>query len=53
MALHAEVSEIPQSARSTRGQIVMNIYKGDRLTDVARIERTLPLEDVESEQERD
>jgi DNA gyrase subunit A len=37
MALHTPVSEIPQFGRSARGQIVMNIYKGDRLTAVARI----------------
>jgi len=37
MALPIEVAEIPQSARSTRGQIVMNIYKGDRLSAVARL----------------
>jgi DNA gyrase subunit A len=39
MALRTRVDAIPLSARSTRGQIVMNIFKGDRLTDVARIRR--------------
>jgi DNA gyrase subunit A len=37
MALHTPVEQISPSARSTRGQIVMNIYKGDRLSDVARL----------------
>jgi DNA gyrase subunit A len=37
MALHTEVAQLPQSARSTRGQIVMNVFRGDRLSDVARI----------------
>jgi DNA gyrase subunit A len=36
MALHTAVEDIPQSGRSTRGQIVINIYKGDRLSAVAR-----------------
>ena len=37
MALHTEVEAIPESGRSTRGQIVMNILKGDRLSAVARL----------------
>jgi hypothetical protein len=37
MALHADVAQIPRSARGTRGQIVMNVYKGDRLAAVARL----------------
>jgi len=36
MALHTAVEDIPQSGRGTRGQIVINIYKGDRLSAVAR-----------------
>jgi DNA gyrase subunit A len=35
--LPVQVSEIPQSARTTRGQIIMNVYKGDRLSAVARL----------------
>jgi DNA gyrase subunit A len=37
MALHTEVEAIPESGRSTRGQIVINILKGDRLSAVARL----------------
>jgi DNA gyrase subunit A len=37
MALHTEVKAIPESGRSTRGQIVINILKGDRLSAVARV----------------
>jgi DNA gyrase subunit A len=37
MALHTEVARIPQAGRSARGQIVMNVLKGDRLTAVARM----------------
>lgn len=37
MALHTEVQAIPELGRSTRGQIVMNVYKGDALTAVARL----------------
>jgi DNA gyrase subunit A len=37
MALHTAVAHIPQAGRSARGQIVMNVLKGDRLTAVARI----------------
>ena len=35
MALHTAVEGIPQAGRSARGQIVMNVLKGDRLTAVA------------------
>ena len=35
MALHTAVEQIPQVGRSARGQIVMNVLKGDRLTAVA------------------
>jgi DNA gyrase subunit A len=35
MALHAAVEQIPEAGRSARGQIVMNVLKGDRLTAVA------------------
>jgi DNA gyrase subunit A len=41
MALHTPVQEIPQSGRGPRGQIVINIYKGDRLSDVARLKAEL------------
>jgi DNA gyrase subunit A len=37
MALHTPVVEIPILGRTARGQIAMNIYKGDRLTAVARL----------------
>jgi DNA gyrase subunit A len=37
MVLPTEVAHIPQSARTTRGQIVINVYKGDRLSAVARL----------------
>jgi DNA gyrase subunit A len=36
MALHGAVEQIPQAGRSARGQIVMNVFKGDRLAAVAR-----------------
>jgi DNA gyrase subunit A len=35
MALHTAVERVPQAGRSARGQIVMNVLKGDRLTAVA------------------
>ena len=35
MALHTAVEQVPQAGRSARGQIVMNVLKGDRLTAVA------------------
>jgi DNA gyrase subunit A len=37
MALHTEIDQLPQAGRSARGQIVMNVLKGDRLTAVARL----------------
>ena len=37
MALSTDVAQIPQSARTARGQIVMNVLKGDRLSAVARL----------------
>ncbi|MBN1642648.1 MAG: DNA gyrase subunit A [Anaerolineae bacterium] len=37
MVLHTDAETIPESGRATRGQIVMDIYKGDRLSAVARI----------------
>jgi DNA gyrase subunit A len=47
MVLHTPVQELPQSGRSTRGQIVINIYKGDRLVDVARLKADLQEADPE------
>jgi DNA gyrase subunit A len=38
MALHSAVEQIPQAGRSARGQIVMNVFKGDRLAAVARLQ---------------
>ena len=38
MALHSAVKQIPQAGRSARGQIVMNVLKGDRLAAVARLQ---------------
>ncbi len=37
MALPTDVEQIPRSSRATRGQIVINVYKGDRLSAVARL----------------
>ncbi len=37
MALPLSVIQVPQAGRATRGQIVMNILKGDRLVAVARL----------------
>jgi DNA gyrase subunit A len=37
MALRTDVETIPESGRATRGQIVMNIRVGDRLSAVARL----------------
>jgi len=37
MTLPVEVEQFPQLSRTARGEIVMNIYKGDALTAVARI----------------
>ncbi len=37
MALRTDTAQIPRAARGTRGQIVMNVYKGDRLAAVARL----------------
>jgi DNA gyrase subunit A len=37
MALHTAVGQVPQAGRSARGQIVMNVLKGDRLMAVARL----------------
>ncbi len=37
MALHTAVEQVPQAGRSARGQIVMNVLKGDRLAAVARL----------------
>ncbi len=38
MALHSAVEQIPQAGRNARGQIVMNVFKGDRLASVARLQ---------------
>jgi DNA gyrase subunit A len=37
MALHTDVETIPESGRATRGQIAINIHKGDRLSAIARV----------------
>ena len=47
MALHTQVSEIPPLGRSARGQIAMNIYKGDRLTAVARLKADVAAQEEE------
>ena len=47
MALHAEVASIPEAGRTARGQIVMNVYKGDRLSAVARLRADMQQTDVE------
>ncbi len=47
MALPTGVEQIPQLSRTARGEIVMNIYKGDRLSAVARIVPETNQEDEE------
>jgi DNA gyrase subunit A len=47
MALHTQVSEIPPLGRSARGQIAMNIYRGDRLTAVARLKAGVAAQEEE------
>ncbi|MBN1933601.1 MAG: DNA gyrase subunit A, partial [Anaerolineae bacterium] len=47
MALPTDVEQLPQLSRTARGEIVMNIYKGDRLAAVARI---VPEADQEDEE---
>ena len=46
MALHTEVETIPEASRTARGQIVMNVYKGDRLGAVARLRAGIQQLDV-------